>query len=432
MTAVARRGCVVAALVETERWVLIGHQGGVGDDAVHPSIETHHEVEDRPRVAAGEQQGHGCEQHQEADEPGGLAGPAGVGRLPPAEPPAAAEQRDDQVLGERQQPPLDEHQAAGEVLGVLHAELRRVVGRPQAERRVAVGSERAVGVVADPPTPPQHTDVEVEQPAWIAAREQDGEEGDDADDGEGDPQEDQHDVVRDGQQPLDQPQTSAELGIEVAGQSQRVRRRRGRTSIAGCGRRRHRVAGAGHCAAAAAGTGSPCRASPRPPKITSTAPPARTTSPAMSRPIRAGSNQSTLIPESGVDVHAATGVGVHQHHGPVAALHLPRQFVRRVGRHLGHPERLLPGRLRRSLARDTPVEDAVGGELDVADRVAGNSLEEVRHVGGGADAGEDRRVRPARIDAQPDSAQRPPIDQPIRLARLTLQVDAVRRDRVRR
>ena len=55
------------------------------------------------------------------------------------------------------------------------------------------------------------------------------------------------------------------------------------------------VAGAGH-AAGGAGPGPAALASPRLPTITSTAPPARSTSPSAAMPIRAGSSQSTLMP----------------------------------------------------------------------------------------------------------------------------------------
>ena len=61
-------------------------------------------------------------------------------------------------------------------------------------------------------------------PARVAAGEQDREERDHGDDEEGDPQEHEHDVVGDGQQPLDQPQPAAEAGVERALQPQGIGR----------------------------------------------------------------------------------------------------------------------------------------------------------------------------------------------------------------
>ena len=53
-----------------------------------------------------------------------------------------------------------------------HVEPRRIVGDvAKRERRVPVGSERAVGVEADAPAPAQHADVEFEQGVGIVARE---------------------------------------------------------------------------------------------------------------------------------------------------------------------------------------------------------------------------------------------------------------------
>ena len=109
-------------------------------------------------------------------------------------------------MGDGQQPRLDQHQAVGEMLGVVDVEVGRVVGPGQGERWVAVGADGGGGVEADPPAPAQHADVEVEQGAWIAAGEQDGEAGDHRGDHERDPQERQHDVVRDGEEPFHQPQ----------------------------------------------------------------------------------------------------------------------------------------------------------------------------------------------------------------------------------
>ena len=113
-------------------------------------------------------------------------------------PGAADEHGDDQVLRQREQPPLHEHEPAGERLGVLDLEPRRVVGHVlERERRVLVGAERAVAVEADAPRPAQDADVELEQPPRVAAGEEDREERDHAHDGERDPEEEEHDEVRD-------------------------------------------------------------------------------------------------------------------------------------------------------------------------------------------------------------------------------------------
>src|SRR4029077_1082969 len=110
------------------------------------------EVVQAARVAAGEQQRDRGEEHQQADQPavervalpgvpGGSGG--GVGG-------AAGEDGDDGVLRDGQQPPFDQDQAAGEPFGVGDVHGGGVVRLlAEAERRVAVGSQGAVGVVAD-------------------------------------------------------------------------------------------------------------------------------------------------------------------------------------------------------------------------------------------------------------------------------------------
>ena len=107
---------------------------------------------------------------------------------------------------------------------------------------------------------------------------------------------------------------------------------------------RARVAGAGQ-AAGWAGSGSAGRAWPRLPKITSTVPPASSTSPRAMQTDEGRQQPVDLDAQPRVEVDTPTGVGVHQHHRPVAALDLPGQLVGLVGRHLGDPERLVPGRL---------------------------------------------------------------------------------------
>ena len=139
------------------------------------------------------------------------------------EPRAAAEEHgDDQILRDGQQPPLHEHEPAGQMPGVRDVERRRIVALLQRERRVSVGSVGGEGVERHSPAPAQHTDVEVEDRARIAAGEQDREERDHAQYAEREPQEREHDVVRDHQQPLDQPQPAAEARVEMPFDADRI------------------------------------------------------------------------------------------------------------------------------------------------------------------------------------------------------------------
>jgi hypothetical protein len=80
--------------------------------------------------------------------------------------------------------------------------------------KIAVGAVRVEGVEPDPPRPAQDADVEVEERARIATSEEDREEGDDSDEQECDPEDDQDDVVRNREDPLDEPQPAAQLRIE--------------------------------------------------------------------------------------------------------------------------------------------------------------------------------------------------------------------------
>ena len=131
----------------------------------------------------------------------------------PCCPGSAGEDRDDQVVRDREQPPLDEHEPARELLGIVDLQPRRVVGAVgEREGRILVGSEGAVGVEADAPRPAEHADVEVEDAAGVAAGEEDREAGDDGRDREADPEEEEDDEVRDGEQPLEEPQAAAYLG----------------------------------------------------------------------------------------------------------------------------------------------------------------------------------------------------------------------------
>ncbi len=76
----------------------------------------------------------------------------------------------------------------------------------QAERRVRIGADAASGgVEADPPAPPQHAEVELEQPSGVPAGEQDRDAGHHGDDDKRHAEEGEHDEVRDGEEPLHQP-----------------------------------------------------------------------------------------------------------------------------------------------------------------------------------------------------------------------------------
>jgi hypothetical protein len=59
----------VASGVEAEGRVVVGHQGGVGHDAVDPAVQSDDEVEQAGRVTSGEQQSDGGDEDQDPDEP---------------------------------------------------------------------------------------------------------------------------------------------------------------------------------------------------------------------------------------------------------------------------------------------------------------------------------------------------------------------------
>ena len=87
---------------------------------------------------------------------------------------------------------------------------------PKRERRVAVRLVRPVRVEPDAPGPAKDADVEVEDPAWVAAREEDHEAGDERQDRHRDPEQRERDVVRDREEPFDEPEPSAHAGLELA------------------------------------------------------------------------------------------------------------------------------------------------------------------------------------------------------------------------
>ncbi len=76
--------------------------------------------------------------------------------------------------------------------------------------------ERAVGVDADTPRPAEDADVEGEQAARVAAGEEDREAREHGRHGEGDPEEEQHDEMRDREQPFDEPEPATDVGVELA------------------------------------------------------------------------------------------------------------------------------------------------------------------------------------------------------------------------
>src|SRR6188472_3512632 len=59
---------VAASLVEPEGRVLVAHEEHVGGDARDPAVEAEREIEHPPRVARREQQGHGSEEDDDADQ----------------------------------------------------------------------------------------------------------------------------------------------------------------------------------------------------------------------------------------------------------------------------------------------------------------------------------------------------------------------------
>ena len=81
----AGAGRPVSALVQAERRVGVGHQGGVRDDPQHPAVHADDEVVQPARVAAREQQRDRREAHQQPDQAAGEGiGLPGVRRAPGA------------------------------------------------------------------------------------------------------------------------------------------------------------------------------------------------------------------------------------------------------------------------------------------------------------------------------------------------------------
>src|SRR6266511_2662050 len=141
----------VAAHVEPEWRVRVGHQRGVGGDAEDPAVHAEHELVEGLRVAAGEEQHDAGEEDEQADKASGAPHPI-VAEACPRRPVAAGKDRDDEVVRQGEQPPLHEHEPAGERLRIVDLEPRRVVGGVlETEGRVLIGAKCAVAVEADAP-----------------------------------------------------------------------------------------------------------------------------------------------------------------------------------------------------------------------------------------------------------------------------------------
>jgi hypothetical protein len=189
---------LVAALVEAERWVAVRHQGDVAGDPQNPPVQAEDEVEDRLGIAAGEQQHRTGDQDEQPDE--AEAEQRLLVGTPDAVRETAEEEPNDQVVGDGQQPPLDQNQSPGEVLGVVDVEMGGVVRHVgQGEWRILVRAQSGIGVVADAPTPAHDPDVEVEQRPRVVRSEQDAEKRHNAGYSEREPEEREHDVVWDRQ-----------------------------------------------------------------------------------------------------------------------------------------------------------------------------------------------------------------------------------------
>ena len=148
----------------------------------------------------------------------------------PPEPGAAGEDADDDQVRDREDP-LDEREPAREPLRVLDRERRRIVRHlGERERRIAVGADRVRRVVVDAPRPAQHSDVEVEEAARVAASDEDRDPRHHRCHRGRHPEESEHDGVRDDEDPLDEPEPPVERllqpALEPNGIDRRLERRR--------------------------------------------------------------------------------------------------------------------------------------------------------------------------------------------------------------
>ena len=134
------------------------------------------------------------------------------------------EHADDDVLRDGQQPPFHQRQPAGQPLRVLHLQVSGISGvLGQREGRVPVGAERADRVVLHPPAPPQHAHVELEDRPRVAAGDHDRHHRHRAEHDEGHPEEAQHEVMREHQDPFEQPQPARRRRVQRRVHPHRVR-----------------------------------------------------------------------------------------------------------------------------------------------------------------------------------------------------------------
>src|SRR4051812_12180828 len=116
-----------AALVESEGWISVGHQACVGDHAGDPAVEAEHEVEQSRWVAVRKQERHGSDQDEQRDQAGAATPPptfpaAAVPLSSPGKPASSEEDSKDQVVRDREQPPLHEHEPTRELAGIGEGE----------------------------------------------------------------------------------------------------------------------------------------------------------------------------------------------------------------------------------------------------------------------------------------------------------------------
>ena len=98
-------GGIVFTGVEPERRILASHERRVGADAEHPTVEAEHEVEDRSRVCAADEQRRHCEEHEQVDQPDPDR-PRGVRTDLPRQGPGAAKCGDEVLQDTREPPPI--------------------------------------------------------------------------------------------------------------------------------------------------------------------------------------------------------------------------------------------------------------------------------------------------------------------------------------
>ena len=106
------------ALIEAQRRVPVRHEPCVRHHPRHPAVEPEREVEDSARIPGGEEQHHTREQDEHADEPETGAPRPVVGMRGRGGPTPTDEDSDDDIVRDGEQPPLHEHEAARQLVGV--------------------------------------------------------------------------------------------------------------------------------------------------------------------------------------------------------------------------------------------------------------------------------------------------------------------------